>query len=102
MTKLLTTAAAALILLAAGEGVQAQLAPSLATLSPQGSDTADGEPSVAPPTKYVGPAPGATESANFGAAAGQTTVASSPKYVGPAPGAAEGANYAVSQKPAGL
>jgi hypothetical protein len=28
------------------------------------------------------------------------TVAPSPKYVGPAPGATEGANYATSQQPA--
>jgi hypothetical protein len=103
MPKLLTTAKAVLILLAGAATAQAQLAPSVATLPPQGT-VATPEPvgAVAPSPKYVGPAPGAAESANFGATAGgSAAVASSPKYTGSAPGGPESANFAASEKPAG-
>ena len=67
MPKLLTSATAALILLAGVATAQAQLAPSVATLPPQGTVTAAEPMAVAPSPKYVGPAAGGPESANFAA-----------------------------------
>src|SRR3981189_54517 len=100
MPKLLTSATAALIVLAGVATAQAQLAPSVATLPPQGTVTAAEPMAVAPSPKYVGPAVGGPESANF-AAGGQTAVVPSPKFAGPAPGGPESANFGASQKPAG-
>jgi hypothetical protein len=100
MSKLLTSATVAVTLLVGAATVQAQQAPSVATLPPQGTSVSDAPSTVAPSPKYVGPAPGITENATFGASTGQV-ITPSPKYVGPALGAAEGANYASSAKPAG-
>jgi hypothetical protein len=67
MSKLLMSTIAAILVLAAAVGAQAQQSPSVATLPPAGAvTTAPGKPmTVAPSPQYVGPAPGATESANY-------------------------------------
>ncbi|SRR5258708_15355062 len=103
MPKLLTSATAALILLAGAATAHAQQAPSIATLppqAPQGATASEASGAVAPLPKYVGPAPGAPESATFGASANLAGTPSA-KYLGPAPGGPEGANYGASEKPAG-
>ena len=102
MPKLLTSATAALILLAGAATAHAQQTPSIATLPPQAPQgaTASEASGAVPSPKYVGPAAGAPESATFGASAGLAG-SPSPKYAGPAPGGPEGANYGASEKPAG-
>jgi hypothetical protein len=99
MPKLLISAAAVLLLL--GGAAQAQLAPNVANLPPQGATPSEAPSAIAPSPKYVGPAPGAAESPTFGDVKGPATVTPSPKYVGPALGGPEGSVYATSPKPAG-